>query len=166
MKQDLAAVIAEIRLLVGYLGEKAQFSWWQSAFFSPQIDAFLSPVFPRTIQLAKYRGVCTAAQIVHDELVGKGSFHLYRLPDMWERSSADLAKNLDVVSHISSVDTALDRLRELGRQGESSEGPVNLGKYSDEAVDRFLTDAAGHYLRAFESDIRTYPYLRDQERVT
>lgn len=165
MNQDLATAIAEIRLLVGYLGEKAQFGWWQSAFLGPQIDAFMSPVFPRTTQLAKYRGVCTAAQIVHDELVGKGSFHLYRLPDIWERSSADLANNLDIVSQISSVDAALDRLRALGRPGDSSEGPVNLGEFSDEAVDRFLTDAAGHYLRAFESDTRTYPYLRDRERV-
>lgn len=165
MKQNLAAVIAEIRLLVGYLGEKAQFGWWQSAFLSPQTDAFLGPVFPRTTQLAKYRGVCSAAQIVHDELIGKGSFHLYRLPDMWERSSADLANNIDIVIHISSVDTALDRLRELGSPGESSEGPVNLGEFSGEAVDRFLTDAAGHYVRAFESDIRTYPYLRELDRV-
>lgn len=161
MKKSIIHRLTQLRCIVGYLGEKNQYGWWQSSFYSSQIDSFLTPVFPRTIQLAKYRGVSAAAQLVHDELVGKGSYHMYRLPDMWERSAAEVANDLDVSEFVSSAEAALNRLRDLSDVGESREGPVTLGEFSDDVVEQFIAGAAGHYLRAFESDYRTYPYLRD-----
>ena len=165
MQSETAIILAEIRTLVGFLGEKSQFGWWPSSFYSSQIDSFLTPVFPRTTQLAKYRGVSAAAQLVHDELVGKGSYHLYRLPDRWERTAAEVTNGLDVSEFVSSSEAALNRLRELSDGGESREGPVILGDFSDDVLEQFIVGAAGHYLRAFESDYRTYPYLRDLERT-
>ena len=165
MKKSIIHCLTQLRCVVGYLGEKDQFGWWQSSFYSSQIGSFLTPVFPRTTQLAKYRGVSAAAQLVHDELVGKGSYHMYRLPFMWERSAAEVANGLDVSEFVSSSEAALHRLRELSDAGESREGPVTLGDFSDDFLEQFIAGAAGHYLRAFESDYRTYPYLRDLERT-
>ena len=36
----IATTIAELRVLVGYLGEKGQANWWGSEFFSTTAAAF------------------------------------------------------------------------------------------------------------------------------
>ena len=36
--------IAELRVLVGYLGEKAQANWWSSEFLSNNAVTFLAPI--------------------------------------------------------------------------------------------------------------------------
>src|SRR5579883_2609864 len=87
------ALLARLRILIGYLGESAQFGWWSSNFFGPGSKAFLSPVFARTSLLAQYHGVTAAAAKVHDEHIGVGRvYHLFRLPE-------DLEHALHVVLH-------------------------------------------------------------------
>ena len=74
--------LATLRLLVGFLGEKDHFAWWQSSFFAPGSNAFLAPVFPRTQLLAQYEGVTRAASLQHDDRIGVGDVcHLFRLPE-------------------------------------------------------------------------------------
>src|SRR5215212_10212064 len=58
--------LTTLRTVVGYLGERDQFAWWQSSFFAPTSRAFLAPVFGRTQALAQYAGVSRAAALVHD----------------------------------------------------------------------------------------------------
>lgn len=50
-----AIEITELRVLVGYLGEKGQANWWGSEFFSATAAAFLAPIFNRSLFLAQYR---------------------------------------------------------------------------------------------------------------
>uniref|UniRef100_UPI0039B77F6C BrxE family protein n=1 Tax=Pseudomonas sp. P1B16 TaxID=2986074 RepID=UPI0039B77F6C len=83
-----AQTIAELRVLVGYLGEQ-QPAWWSSQFFSPTAAAFLGPVFARSTTLAQYQGVTAAAARKHEEHIGEGrTFHLFRLPEIFEQSAA------------------------------------------------------------------------------
>src|SRR5690349_14523885 len=79
--------LATLRTVVGYLGEREQYSWWQSSVFAPAGRAILAPVLGRTQALAQYAGVRRAAALVHDERIGVGRvFHLFRLPEDVEQA--------------------------------------------------------------------------------
>ena len=92
-------------------------------------------------------------------------YHLYRLPDSIERvllkclqdkKSAEL-----IIKSTSTRDIALNRLRELVAQNiEPSEGPIAVGDYSDNRLQILLKKSLAHYLRAFENNYKTFPYLR------
>ena len=158
----------ELRVLVGYLGEKPQLGWWPTTFLDRTAVAFLSPIYPRSSSHAQYHGVREAARRVHDEFVGVGHvFHLFRLPEEWELDLHRLAQDSEVVGatlqKVTSKDAALTALRELA--GESSvvprSGPIALGSVpvlrQRDAVRKF----AELYLSAFENDLRSYPYLAE-----
>jgi len=77
----ISTTIAELRVLVGYLGEKGQDNWWASDFLSTTAAAFLAPIFNRSLFLAQYQGATAAAAKVHDEAIGVGRiYHLFPLP--------------------------------------------------------------------------------------
>lgn len=159
-------LIAELRLLVGYLGEKDQFNWWGSGFLAPTSEAFLSPIFPRTVWLAKYHGVSEAACLVHDDRIGVGkNFHLYRLPDSLERSSASVVEavvaSTGLQDKVVSVDAALTRLRELASpESEIEEGPVNLGESFEGNFEMQWSRVARIYLDAFQAGVSAFPFVR------
>jgi hypothetical protein len=165
MNKD-ARTIAELRVLVGYLGEQAP-AWWTSQFFSSNAAAFLRPVFGRSMPLAQYQGVTAAAARVHDEHIGVGrSFHLFRLPEVYEQSAAeafaDSAFTEGVYAGIKDREQALSRLESLSRAMTASEGPVVLGDLGESMADA-LPSLAGVYLDAFRKGIRTFPYLREAQ---
>jgi hypothetical protein len=56
--------LATIRVAVGYLGERDQHAWWQSAFFAAGSRSFLGPIFGRTQIVAQCAGVTRAAAMV------------------------------------------------------------------------------------------------------
>ncbi len=168
MKHQLPELIAQLRLLVGYLGEKNLNEWWGSNFLSSTSSPFLAPVFPRTTMLAKYHGVCEAALLIHDEHIGIGSnFHLYRLPDSIEIL---VAKSLDnpefqqqIADALSSREVAQKRLDELTTaDGNSADGPVVLGAYSESGLNQILHNAASHYSRAFKDGYKCFPYMKEE----
>ncbi|NCC22322.1 MAG: BrxE family protein [Alphaproteobacteria bacterium] len=161
-----ARTIAELRVLVGYLGEQAP-PWWTSQFFSPSAAAFLRPVFARSMSLAQYQGVTAAASRVHDEHIGVGrTFHLFRLPELYEQSAAeafaDPAFSGDLQAHVADRERAESRLGELARPMTASEGPLVLGDLGESIADA-LPSLAGIYLDAFRKGIRTFPYLREAQ---
>lgn len=165
MNKDVRT-IAELRLLVGYLGEQAP-SWWTSKFFSSNAAAFLRPVFERSMPLAQYQGVTAAAARVHDEHIGVGrSFHLFRLPEIYEQSAlgafAEPSFTVGVQDWLADPDQALSQLEILARPMTASEGPVVLGDFSEGLSDT-LPALAGVYLDAFRKGIRTFPYLREAQ---
>ena len=85
-----AKKIVELRVLIGYLGEKNQANWWGSDFLSNTASTFLSPIFNRSLFLAQYQGATAAAAKVHDEAIGVGRiYHLFRFPIGIEQASAD-----------------------------------------------------------------------------
>lgn len=161
-----AKTIAELRMLVGFLGEQ-QPAWWPSQFFSPSASAFLSPVFTRSMPLAQYQGVTAAAARLHEEFIGIGrTFHLFRLPEIYEQSASSVLTAQTFVDQvrpcISSKDAAVARLEELAIAGAANEGPQIVGDFDDN-LSQSLMVMAGLYLDAFRKGIKTFPYLREAQ---
>jgi hypothetical protein len=162
----ISATIAELRVLVGYLGEKDQANWWGSEFFSATAVAFLAPVFNRSLFLAQYHGTTAAAAKAHDEAIGVGrTYHLFRLPIGQEQASADALSDADFVqalkAGLASRESALARLVELAGKPESAlPGAVSLGEMSQDLKVE-LQRAASFYCAAFTAGIQTFPYVRE-----
>jgi len=166
--KSLPIKIAEMRILVGYIGEKGQANWWGCEFFSASADAFLAPIFNRSLFLAQYQGATAAAAKVHDEAIGVGRiYHLFRLPIGLEQASADALNDATFIqtvkARLANRELALTRLAELAGKAESaSAGPVSLGQMSQD-LKAELQRAAGFYCAAFTSGIQTFPYIREVE---
>ena len=164
----ISTTIAELRVLVGYLGEKGQDNWWTSDFLSTTAAAFLAPIFNRSLFLAQYQGATAAAAKVHDEAIRVGRiYHLFRLPIGLEQASADALSDAAFVGTIQARlvrrELALARLAELAGKPESpSPGPVSLGLMSEDLKPE-LQLAAGFYCAAFTAGIHTFPFIREVE---
>lgn len=164
----IATTIAELRVLVGYLGEKGQANWWGSEFLSTTAAAFLAPIFNRSLFLAQYQGATAAAAKVHDEAIGVGRiFHLFRLPIGLEQASAEALNDPVFVqtlkASLANRELAMARLAELADTSEPpSPGPVSLGPMSQD-LDARLRRTAGFYWAALNSGFQTFPYLRETE---
>lgn len=163
---SISKQISELRLLVGYLGEKSQFNWWSSDFLGASSPAFLTPIFNRTSFLAQYRGVIAAAAKIHDEAIGIGNiFHLFRFPIGLEQSAAETLNDEVFVQSLRdkllNSELALARLDELSKKpGAPSPGAVSVGVMSQELASE-LQLAAGYYFSAFASGIQTFPFVRE-----
>ena len=166
MDRENIQTVADLRMAVGYLGEKSQNNWWSSSFLAPQAKTYLSPIYPRTVALAQYRGVTEAALLVHDEFIGIGkNYHLFRLPEAIEHAAADYIQAQDEDHYpkmLESNESALDVLQKLAAgKGDKAEGPVTVGQYSDSTLSEMLQEAAGYYLAAFQSGAKCYPFMRE-----
>ena len=163
MKDELISKFVELRVLVGYLGEKEQQNWWSSSFLSPSGKAFLSPVFPKTSALARVNGASGAAQVAHDDLIGIGDvYHLFRLPENIEYGiSQYLAKDDGVLELIVSEDAARSVLQLLA-DSESTQGIgpllLDLGSVDVTTIGRM----ASAYCKGFISGEQVYPYYRSK----
>jgi hypothetical protein len=163
---SLSTTIAELRVLVGYLGEKEQANWWGSEFFSATSAAFLTPIFNRSLFLAQYQGATAAAARAHDAAIGVGRiFHLFRLPIGLEQASAEALSDdafvQTIQARVANRYSALARLAELGGGAESaSPGPVSVGQMSQDLKTE-LQRCAAFYCSAFTSGIQTFPYVRE-----
>ena len=156
--------LLQMRLLVGLLGERAQFGWWPTAFYETSSRHFLEPVFSKTSRLAQYHGVLEAARRLHDEHLSVGCYHLFRLPEEVEldlhaivQSSAgeELAAKMP-----RGKDAALEALKRLAPAGiKPSEGPTAVGSIQDIDAPAALASIAGAYYSAFSQNAKTYPYL-------
>lgn len=159
--------IARLRLIVGFLGEKAQHNWWSSEFFSATAPAFLNPVFGKTTLLAQYHGVKESARRMHDEYIGIGRvFHLFRLPESTEQALFEMIQEASIAeilrSEVGTLETAETALHELSESsGSLREGPVQVGSVADLDGTRWISEAARCYEAAFKTGSRSFPYLAD-----
>lgn len=163
MKKSQLAELLELRIIVGYLGERNHFGWWPSLFYDQSGKMFLAPVFPKTYRLSQYHGVVEAARRVHDEHIGVGNaFHLFRVAEEVEQDLHKLILADDGVVSENPVgrEAALERLSALaGGETDATEGPVAIGKYETLLTSGPLKAAAQCYLAAFKADVRSYPYF-------
>ena len=165
MKKELNNKLALLRFVVGYLGEKDQFNWWQSSFLKASTKKMLEFTFPRTANLAQYEAVSAAAAKIHDDSIGVGkSFHLFRLPEFLEKSLLDELKSNDKQNEfdqaINSKERALEILTELaGSTSTKGEGPINLGIVNENQWDESIPKMASSYLKAFKNNKKAFPYL-------
>ena len=156
--------ILKTRLLVGYLGERAQFAWWPTAFYEASSRMFLEPVFSRTSRLAQYHGVLEAARRLHDEHLSVGSFHLFRLPEEVEQDLHNLVKRQEAdefaLQQMRSKDSALGSLKDLASAvSVKSVGPTAIGNIAELDAPNKVKAIAAAYLSAFSLDAKAYPYL-------
>ena len=156
--------ILKTRLLVGYLGERAQHAWWPTAFYEASSRLFLEPVFSRTYRLAQYHGVLEAARRLHDEHLSVGSYHLFRLPEEVEQDLHNLVQRPEadefVLQEMGRKDTALGSLKGLaGAVSVTSVGPTAIGNVGDLDSPSTVNSIAAAYVSAFTQDAKAYPYL-------
>jgi len=164
MKESHLPTLLQMRLLVGFLGERTQFAWWPTAFFEPSSRLFLEPVFVKTSRLAQYHGVLEAARRLHDEHLSVGSYHLFRLPEEVEEDLHALMQSSageELASKaIQSKEAALDSLKHFGAMcAPSSVGPTAVGNIKELYSAATIKLIAGTYLSAFLQSTETYPYL-------
>jgi hypothetical protein len=169
-KVDLREQLIVVRTLVGFLGEKSQSNWWASSFFSPSSKAFLEPVFGKTFFLSQYHGVREAAARVHDEHigVGRGVFHLFRLPEAIERELHSLINDNYISDHIlnavSSVSFAEDEIAlYIGKEASQVVGPVRVGGLDDIKKNSTWQVVAGYYYLSFKNNTKVYPYFSEEK---
>lgn len=153
-----------LRLLVSFLGERAQHAWWPTAFYETSSRPFLEPVFVKTARLAQYHGVVEAARRLHDEHLSVGSFHLFRLPEEAEQDLHALiqaAAGLELVAAFPQTkDGALDALSQVSEGSNArGDGPVMVGHVQDLASQTVVASMAAVYLSAFSRGMKAYPYL-------
>jgi hypothetical protein len=156
--------LAELRLLVGALGERELHGWWPTSFFSKSAKMFLEPVFPRTSLLAQYHGILEAARRTHDEHLSVGSFHVFRLPEEAEQDIHELVASMspDELDDILIKDKAAGMAALLNLadgQAEVAEGPSLCGDIEDILSGSALSRVASMYHHAFENGARAYPYF-------
>lgn len=164
MKEPYLPMLLQMRLLVGFLGERAQFAWWATSFFGAYSLRSLEFITPKTSLLAQYHGVVEAARKLHDEHLNVGSYHLFRLPEeveqdlhatMQSSAGAELAKQIP-----KDKDAALKALKGLAGAGHPArEGPTALGNVAELGAADTLRSIAGGYFWAFSQDTKTYLYL-------
>jgi hypothetical protein len=165
MKKDALKIIVELRILVGYLGEKEQYEWWDSTFFSKSAPSFLNPVYPRTQLRAQCNGVTAAATAVHDNRIGVGNvFHLFRLPEGIESevngrlSAKEAVESLG--DSIVSATEALSRLQSHAADGANgAEGPLAVGTIKELESGKALGQLAAAYASAFKQGTQAFPYV-------
>lgn len=156
--------LATARILVAYLGEKAQFDWWPTSFFTSTGLRFLEYNFPRTIVSAAVQSVSHAAKQLHDQKIGKaGSFHLFRLPHDIEQDihAAILEIPRDALSRLfAGQQESLDELKKLAN-GESLEaiGPIRVADIGQVTTKPALRRLPGYYCSAFKNRTQVFPYF-------
>ncbi|WP_259250624.1 BrxE family protein [Achromobacter sp. JUb104] len=164
MPDSYLLTLLHMRLLVGFLGERAQCAWWPTAFYEASSKPFLDPVFSKTSRLAQYQGVLEAARRLHDEHLSVGNYHLFRLTEEVEQ---DLHATLqsrggeELANQASwNKEMALDALKQLAVTGRTSRvGPTAVGNIKDLDSNDTLKAIAAAYLSAFTQNAKTYPYL-------
>jgi len=169
MKKTKLKSIAKLRLLIGYLGEKDKYNWWQSSFFAPTSTSFLNPIFGKTSFIAQYQGVKEAATKIHDEYIGVGEvYHLFRLPENIEISLFQLIHDESFVLEIQEILTDKEMTQKaLSKMILSSsklkEGPVLIGDIDEFLMEASLSDIANLYNSAFINNTRVAPYCKDKK---
>ena len=167
MRPEQLENLAIIRTVVGYLGEKEQYAWWQSSFFSAQSRAFLTPVFGRTQLLAQCTGVTRAASRIHDERIGVGRvFHLFRLPEDIEQSINQALQQPAVAERVAAVvahqEAALQYLQDGAREPGAGVGPTRVGDTQSLRDAQTWRAVAAQYAQAFNNGDEIFPFFTDQ----
>jgi len=153
-----------IRVLIGFLGEKNQFDWWDTAFLSKTGLRFLEVNFPRSIYPAGIHSLTEAAKQLHDSRIGKGRvFHLFRMPSGFEEKVFYQLKSMDF-SYIEKVledkDVALKVLHDMTKDKISvTEGPIHIGILKNTYSQGMIDSLTQYYYNAFSSEKKVFPYF-------
>jgi hypothetical protein len=164
MSEPRTSSLLQLRLLVGYLGERTRYGWWPTGFYGASSTPFVQPVFETTIQLVQYHGVLEAARLVHDEHLSVGVYHLFRLPEELEQDLHRLARDpitkQFAAEVLASKDDALQRLRDFAKAAVvEGVGPIRICDIRDIHLESSIEAVASVYVHAFAQNVKSYPYM-------
>ena len=162
--------IAKLRLCIGFLGELHQYAWWQSSFFSSNSSQFLLPVFEKTSFYSQYYGVKDAAAKVHDTHIGigKGVFHLFRLPENIERDLHEILgkkENVTILQNDMQDKNHCEQFLKTYVKNNIAHavGPVRLGDIADIDKKQVWQNLAQYYLNSFNQSSKVFPYFSGEK---
>jgi hypothetical protein len=160
---DIIRQFAELRCLVGFLGEKKQNGWWDCSFLDSIGVRFLETTFPRTACSAAVRSTCEAAGGTHDAAIGRlKTFHLFRFPTAVEDRIESEWEGLCPKgwTGLTSMDEALRKLvGYVETPLQAPQGPVQIGTENKLVSTDAIAELAAHYYSAFTSGLRCFPYF-------
>lgn len=167
---QLIEQFAQLRLLVGYLGQRKQAGWWDCDFLGPLGFRFLETVFPRTARTAALQSTSEAACMVHDRSLGRvGNYHLFRLPPALEDRLQQAIEEVDwsvVATLIESPETAMEALHRLADAVvKAPAGPVQVGVERRILTSTSIHELAAHYHSAFRDSICCFPYFAPEHHA-
>lgn len=168
MSRQRVSEFAALRLLVAFLGEKEQLSWWDSSFLNTTGRRFLAIDYPKTALAAAVNAASESARRVHDERIGKGRVaHLFRLPPMLEHRLHQQLLQPEATrmeAWLTTKDAALTQLAELaGKDTESASGPFRIGAVAALGAADTVGRLAGAYLHSFREGQQSMPYFADNK---
>lgn len=153
--------LLHLRHCVLSLGEKH--GWWFSSLLSVDSLVILEYIVPRTRHAAAVIAANEVGRALHDQLVGAGKLHLFRLPQAVEEKAFHLLQDDREAARLieSAKGKELEQLEEMSERIaiNEAEGPVQIGSTDDLQDEQILAVFARHYLEAFKQDFKTYPYL-------
>ena len=154
---------ANLRLLIGRLGEKDNFDWWGTSALSSTGKKYHQILFPRTYGKSSALVAFKAAETYHDSGIGRSrSFHLFRLPSEIEKRVFECLNNESELSSSRSKDDCLNQLLEVGSDFKvNSQGPIRLGDLKDILKQSSIGRIASVYLHAFQTNQNCIPYFGD-----
>lgn len=165
MTQDnQIAAYAELRCVVGFLGEKGQHGWWDTAFLDGTGLKFLEINFPRSALSAGCTSVTEAAKRVHDARIGRsGVFHLFRFPASIEQTVHEAVMRIDrdaTLAKIADLEAATATLQDrVDATVDAPDGPVQVGTGGKILTSSAVAEVAKHYFDAFSNGKMTFPYF-------
>jgi len=153
-----------LRLLVGFLGEKPQYGWWETNFLSDIGLKYLRIIFPRSAFSAGMTSMSEAAKHLHDSRIGRGRvYHLFRLPEFMEQRIHQRLLDLDPAALLPRIESNVLAIENLKKLADSSlgegEGPVQLGTARDLWQLSALKMLAKCYAHAFTKGKQIFPYF-------
>ncbi len=162
---DITVKIVTLRILIGFLGEKSQYNWWDTNFLSKTGRQFLAINFPRSTFAAGCNSVSEAAKRIHDKRIGKGSvYHLFRFSTSIENLIHKCLISTDygeLFSHLKDKDTVLKELQKfISSTITAPEGPVQIGTSKNMLSDFAIDELARHYHDAFSRGKQCFPYFK------
>lgn len=161
---EIIQQLIQLRLAVGFLGQKGQRGWWDCGFLDAIGLRYLEMTFPRTARLAAFRSTTEAACSVHDKALGRvGNFHLFRLPPSIEDQLEHTSESIDWTEQyalIESPEAALSFLKETADALiHAPDGPVQIGVERRILTATSVRELAAHYHSAFVDGKNCYPYF-------
>ena len=162
---NILKTILKLRWNVGYLCERTEQPWWNADLFGSASLNIFKAIYPRTSILAQYYALKETATTFHDEMLNRGTFHLFRLHEEIEQ---DLHKYIvDNISELSlkipkNLEEALQEIKLLSKnKAKSKEGPHFIDGNASHIDGDMISKIADVYLMAFLEKKKSFPYIKD-----
>ena len=166
--RPIAEKFAQLRVVVGVLGQAEAANWWSSSFLTKGGIEIAAYNFARGPEFSAVNATSAAAKMLHDEKIGKrSSVHLYRL-SLGEESLIHHALRNHAGDFTNEVlgnkEKPMLWLKEQTvKTAKISPGPICIGTISEAFTEAGFKDMASHYLAAFEQQVQCLPYFSDSK---